>query len=153
MEESQAAHRPGGVTAAGVLVIVVASLGLIMATLLLIFGGLIGGAARGGKVSGLPAGAGGELEALMIIAGVLMAVIASVELWAGIGVLHGRPAARVVALVFAWLGVLGNALSIGAAAIEGHWGLLASSLPGLALWGTVAYLLSKERAAFRRPAV
>ncbi|MFN2483577.1 MAG: hypothetical protein ABR509_01390 [Candidatus Limnocylindria bacterium] len=93
------AGRPGKVTAAGVIFIIIGALTLLAGLLFLIGSGFL-------------AGVFGGLAGLGIAAAVIILVIGGLELWTGISILGGRGWARIVGMILSGLGVLFGLLGL-----------------------------------------
>ncbi len=102
--------RPGGVTFAGIFLIVIGVLMLLGAALFFMGGALLGGSGGAGEASGLFAAMAG-------IAGVLLLVWGLANLLGGIGALQGKGWGRVtgivVSVIAVVLGILGLVTSLG----------------------------------------
>jgi hypothetical protein len=129
--------RPMGVTLTGIFYIIVGLLVGLAGLLLLLGGGLLGGAA--GELEDF-AGLGGMLGGMLVVGGILFVFVALLFLASGIGVFQGRNWARVLGIVlgviFAVLGVLGILGSLGAGMDAGAmvWNVLFTALYALAAW-------------------
>lgn len=119
-------RRPGILTAAGWILIVVGSLGLLGGAVLLSNGG--------GRIAGLPA-QGAQ------VAGLVAVVIAGFEIASGVLVLGRRRGGRVMGIVFASLGLVSALLRLSASP--------GAAMIGLAVDGFVIFALASSGPHFQ----
>jgi hypothetical protein len=109
-----AAARPGSVTAAGVILIVIGILTLLLGLLVLLGGALFAGAAGGAlefpDTPGVPAGMVGAFAGFFLVFAVIVLAWGAIQILAGIKVMSGRGWARITGIVLAVIGIL---LSLG----------------------------------------
>ena len=114
------AERPGMVTAAGITMIVLGALITLFGLIVLVVGGVIGGAA-GQFESQLPGfgGTAGAFAAIFIVLAVIILAIGILDIVGGAKVLSGRSWARILGIVVATvLGVLGLLSVFGSSTVE-----------------------------------
>lgn len=123
-------ERPGRVTAASIILIVLGALGLLIGLLVLLGGAMFAGAAGDpsvqAEIPGFPAGAAGALGGVIIVVAVVILAWSILEILSGAKALGGRNWARITGIVLSVLAlllfVLGLVTSLTApapAAVEG----------------------------------
>jgi hypothetical protein len=101
--------RPGSVTAAAIVLIVIGGLVALLGLLIVLAGSLlsgVGGTAFSGQFANFPAAVAG----LIVVIGAIFVAFGVLEVFAGIYLLPGRPWARITAIV---VSVLGGLVSLG----------------------------------------
>lgn len=104
-------QRPGLVTAAGVLEIILGAVGILIGILFVTAGSLFVGAVS--NVEGVDTGAATGLGGIFIVVAIIIALVGILEIYAGIQILKLRERGRMIGLVLAIISLVMNLLSIG----------------------------------------
>ncbi len=104
-------QRPGLVTAAGVLEIILGAVGILIGVLFVTAGSLFVGAVS--NVEGVDTGAASGLGGIFIVVAIIIALVGVLEIYAGIQILKLRERGRMIGLVLAIISLVLNLLSIG----------------------------------------
>ncbi len=131
-------QRPGLVTAAGVLEIILGALGILIGILFVTAGSLFVSAVS--SAQGVDTGAATGLGGIFIVVAIVVALVGILEIYAGIQILKLRERGRMIGLVLAIISLVMNLLSIGRSS--------SSSIVSILISGFIIYALITTKEHF-----